>query len=503
MFLAMSNSAISLHSHQVVRSLLQTNYILDTTETETLCSVIQGYQEDQNFIEAQFSKTTDSREFEQLEQQKHAVDSRLEHAHGLLAPIRRLPDEILREIFIMASHKSRAGDGDADAFPLPETNQTGDYLGHTAVIFLRICRRWQRIAFTTPRLFTQILVSPTGIHQWADEMPQLFQYSGALPLELFLCKLEGPICRNSRPFRTVLELFHAHIHRIKFVAMALCPWMDLVCGSNPTLNMPAMEAFELHSSCRGALSGATRLHAPKLRRLTIAKHIPRSYWEYAICFGKQLEYFANRCNAYGGERIFGIFSRCPNLEDCSLIYSDIASEDILPGRYLHLPRLRRLELEWRTYGGLKVLPYFLLRLHTPSLQELSISTNEDYEDQGLSSLLHSWIQRSGASLQTLSLNGISMRTDKLQSLLKITPDLKKLALEHCQLSEDPVTHLYGYEEPDLCPRLSIIDFKGANLPIMKLLKAIRSRLVVPEGRLHSALLHTVQLPYMGQTQLDT
>ena len=77
---------------------------------------------------------------------------------ALLAPIRRLPAEILSEIFIhcvpcaaWVPYDGRNMVGMTPLFLLTTTQAA-------PIILMHVCRQWRRVALDTPRLFTQFIL---------------------------------------------------------------------------------------------------------------------------------------------------------------------------------------------------------------------------------------------------------------------------------------------------------------------------------------------------------
>src|SRR5271155_4400079 len=86
------------------------------------------------------------RELEALSKDHDELDRQLTACQSLLTLPRRLPEDILREIFQLGLPTDR------NAYPSKKT---------APLIFTHICRRWRRVAISTPSLWSTIHIRIT------------------------------------------------------------------------------------------------------------------------------------------------------------------------------------------------------------------------------------------------------------------------------------------------------------------------------------------------------
>ncbi|KIJ55611.1 hypothetical protein M422DRAFT_152038, partial [Sphaerobolus stellatus SS14] len=109
-----------------------------------------------------------------------ALDAALQITKALLSPMRRLPPEIMAEIFIWCTEDRFSAKIEFGGF-IKELEISPF---KAPLLLMRVCRRWRRIALNTSRLFTNIslwddtLINPLlVIRMW-------LQQSGTLPISI-------------------------------------------------------------------------------------------------------------------------------------------------------------------------------------------------------------------------------------------------------------------------------------------------------------------------------
>ncbi|THV01388.1 hypothetical protein K435DRAFT_655326, partial [Dendrothele bispora CBS 962.96] len=116
------------------------------------------------------------------------MKSHIEKARSLLAPVRKLPNEILVEIFMLL----------VDARP-----------NFDPPVFVKVCKRWFSLALSTPRLWS---ISPLYIDQTLIQVKQWLRLSRTIPLHITL--QSDQMTRTSHREQILQEVF-AHSTRWK------------------------------------------------------------------------------------------------------------------------------------------------------------------------------------------------------------------------------------------------------------------------------------------------
>nr|GAT49331.1 predicted protein [Mycena chlorophos] len=94
------------------------------------------------------------KQIEELEAERAKLSTHIDAHEALISPMRRLPEDVLQEIFLrcLPSHRNPA----MSSLEAP-------------VLLGRICREWRMLAFATPALWARIhIVEPLGYHRSAE-----------------------------------------------------------------------------------------------------------------------------------------------------------------------------------------------------------------------------------------------------------------------------------------------------------------------------------------------
>ncbi|KAF7341167.1 F-box domain-containing protein [Mycena venus] len=189
--------------------------------------------------------TSLQKKLDRLRSERAAFQKQYEDCNSLLAPIRRLPSEILVGIFGMCENPWR---------PIIDSEDLGSItlatamsrLAHAPIMILsQVCVRWHSIALDTPALWSQIdLDGQLWIHPDRDSVMKLLrsalERSAHHPLTVTITNFN-----DESPFLPALQLLAQHSVRWK-TATFLCPFSDLVNLSMLKGNLPNLEELEMH-----------------------------------------------------------------------------------------------------------------------------------------------------------------------------------------------------------------------------------------------------------------
>ncbi|KAJ7176925.1 hypothetical protein C8R46DRAFT_1188615 [Mycena filopes] len=362
-----------------------------------------------------------------LVRERHETTNYVRHHRTILSPLRRVPPEVLCEIFAWSVYNS----GEREEPPW--------YLGH-------VCRSWRGIALAYPRLWTHLTIG--------EDLPriqaQLLRAGNAL-LEVYwsgvrnnrntgLADLMGPYYRRWRGL---------HLEACEFTDIDAPEWLCMASG-----HLDQLTTVEFTDSEDGNLPDFLSV-APNLRRVILNGLDSTVYSPWIPIPWVQITHYRG---TFHPERQAEILEVAQNLLVCSVGFIGIFN----PTPLVTLPRLRRLSTESASF-----LPY----LTTPALQELTSL----YTEPEAMPLLSSFISSSCCTLTTLALFRCYLDTVFL-SVLHAVPSLAHLFIE-CDdvsqfhtaiframtLSTPPLicpsltSLVYGYRRPLIAPEQEFFD----------------------------------------------
>ncbi|KAJ6500566.1 hypothetical protein C8R45DRAFT_73684 [Mycena sanguinolenta] len=238
---------------------------------------------------------------------------RSEQHKAIIAPIRRVPPEMMAEIFIRATEaRATIDSGLHESYLYNDFDEVDSFLGqndkvrpviHRApLIFGEISRHWRAIALSTPRLWNSIFLccKDDKIRDNIALCDTWLKRSGSLPLSIRFRRTYHPptpqvICDWQDLIMTVLP--HAHRWRLLDLDNIPVALSDVFCDLPDSL--PTIEAFSIDSADESpsALCAVLRT-APKLRLLHLAR-IGASVKEWRTLPWSQLTHIdIGECSAY-------------------------------------------------------------------------------------------------------------------------------------------------------------------------------------------------------------
>ncbi|KAF7376684.1 hypothetical protein MSAN_00085400 [Mycena sanguinolenta] len=355
---------------------------------------------------------------DELAQERAGVKTYVDAHQALLSPIRRLPLDILQEIFVAC---------------LPTHRNCVMSASEAPVLLGRICSSWRALALSSPRLWSSVhIVEPDRAHWPAELQAQRVEITKAWLGRSGQCPLAISLFGDARPDPASTE------HRSASVLETLIPfasrWHNISLTSTSSgLNslscitendVPMLTTLEISEIYRSAESPGTRwesfglLHAPNISSFTFISGnshpltLPLQ-WDRLL----SLSLDSSSAFAVTSEMAVEIFSRCPRLQTCRLKVNDEVQSAVeeSQGTILGFPHLQSLKIisvgiPINTVGGLfsrVSLPelqhltllghlgreadgefaFFPFLTTLPRLQSLS-TDSQLYDDQALTGLLH-------------------------------------------------------------------------------------------------------------------
>ncbi|KIJ39442.1 hypothetical protein M422DRAFT_781023 [Sphaerobolus stellatus SS14] len=438
--------------------------------------------------------------------------------HAALSPMRRLPAEMMGEIFLHCIANSIDPSSIAPYHITP----------HTApLILLHVCRRWRRIALDTPRLFSTFSLSPDRPLDPLILLPLWLVHSKTVPLDITL-DFNIPTLRNmvmKIPAETLSDTMDmdivdalvpntdAQVWRLLSDSLPRCRklsllgifgfrFLQIVIPPGTQAIMPALQELKLEIGAsspppskpafRSLLPDAniaSIISAPSLELLHITNHENHEN-AFSRALPIKLQFTASRIrHLHWGNmepRPFNLalmLPKYPNLETCvvSGLLPFASSSEVLGFLSMPpiaLPYLRALRVEW-TFSGYdgdgdpsrSEMNLLLELLRVPSLEDLSLSCATPaglgafyLRDHTCESGLFSLVTASGgpSRIRCLTMRGIVVPSDGFIMILQEMPLLERLKIDSGgvdgMLLDALNVHLHGRARGPLCPRLSSISF---------------------------------------------
>ncbi|THU90870.1 hypothetical protein K435DRAFT_246391 [Dendrothele bispora CBS 962.96] len=455
--------------------LLETNHAASRAETEHILEFLRlPEQELQNVNE----------EITRLDTLLNALRSRREklvsyiHKHRqLLSPIRRLPAEIIAELF---------------TFCLPATHPPTRDLSEPPLLLTLVCKQWREIALSTPCLWSALHIyiphsrvsdenflerRKNGIKQWLER-------SGNLPISLSLthrCPSYDPDNQESlfqhyskdSPLSSLMECLIEYSPRWKNLSLSVPDGALRLIGAVPPEKLGILQRLFVNTPnyprslpMRGLEKSfaALLVRLPRLTSLHIREHsmlqfqsgfqwskltelsvLPRDYTDY-----DSMLYFPD---------IMRLLSQTPGLRVCKVVIR-LDRLNVSPAEYrVTLPLLRDLTLLFS--NNYEPPLAWAQSLTTPSLAKLTISTVWGYDNivathPFFRELLLKLLGDSSTSMETLHI-AITMPLPDLVCCLQLIPRLRSLIIGFVRHDKDQKRRSFifpGRREVDLIGMLS-------------------------------------------------
>ncbi|KAJ7212637.1 hypothetical protein GGX14DRAFT_564386 [Mycena pura] len=424
------------------------------------CKELANLTEEIERLQSLLDQTTRKRD-----ELKQCVDAHF----ALVSPMRRLPDDILREVFVKT---------------LPSTRNTAIISTEGPLLLCRVCKLWRSVALTTPRLWASVhIVVPdrARIHRLIDILRSWLGRSGTVPLAItmLLSQTWTPDCNVAAVFA--------------FLASASRQWKDLeftlpLNGDDVTAlsavsseDVPVLQSVKITlklcqplSADIGNVVGPPQVHFPFLAAQSLRGFAFHGSYEFlpsplAVSWGtlRYLTFYENSSSFP-----WSILGQCTMLERCEI---GIGTGNALTRATepICLPFLSHLSLETcvLNMNSEDVLRIFD-DLSLPHLTSLRLHTYQEGDFSGVLPLTH--------PLRCLDIMSHSMWSEYVVEVLAAMDSLEELILNgEPRLSGNPpvgmwrmpgddafLTHLTPPRDgagPNLCPRLRRIRLLGFQL----------------------------------------
>ncbi|KAK7443211.1 hypothetical protein VKT23_015808 [Stygiomarasmius scandens] len=375
----------------------------------------------------------------------------------LLSPIRRLPPEILAEMFLQYAQ----GRKESPCYGhWSKDRKKGDHFYHdlpSILLLAQVCSSWRQTIFAMPNLWSHIEFTIRRRYPTNQLLSEWFNRSANLPLDIVIAipqRLYTGYGEAGFPFESLIGVC-SRWHNLE-LDMSFCDMQPLL--QHDPLVLPSLEKLVLSTSM---ITTHQRLpafaNAPRLTNIsTSAKTTPAHAFDLSIPSSQVTELkLVNVCDS-DPSQLYRFIQACTSLQSLSVklcdIWNDVAAATI------HLAHLRSLHVE---FTGVVGSPIFLNAFKLPALKELVLrhpfnladlrrewgEESEAYDDEddcefgpfgklfqrtSPSTALMDLSGRSRFELLRLTLNGItSIKSNEILEVLRVIPSLEGLAIEDC------------------------------------------------------------------------
>ncbi|KAL0567341.1 hypothetical protein V5O48_014653 [Marasmius crinis-equi] len=325
------------------------------------------------------------------------LGTRISRRRSLKGTIRRLPVEILRIIFQLASSDVELDWRDRPGYPVDLFSDEGRNVPGTVA---QVCHLWKEVVYGTPELWTRLSVMVPRTPSQEHLFLTILNRSGSRPLKLSVDAGPWLITRSPPPHVAVLcsALTRAEELDISF---------DIVGGLNLG-GVQYLQLKQLRLHVHGAWDLINRysysrrqvealIQAPVLESFLTDDFTelgrdgiyPRSTISVFECQGE-------RSGGMKQAHLLELVARCPDIRSLNIVlrgstFAQVSSQPIL------LPRLERLVYRYDTSDR----ALFLDSISTPALINLTVPGDPTEE---FTSGLVRFLDRSGCRLQSLDCN---------------------------------------------------------------------------------------------------
>ncbi|KAF8900622.1 hypothetical protein CPB85DRAFT_156694 [Mucidula mucida] len=363
---------------------------------------------------------------------------RKERLQAVLAPIRRVPLEILQELFLFATGSSSSSDGAAD-----------NALRKIPWILSQVCRRWRRVSLSCTELFTAVLNDLPWLASRRDPYSVLYtvldRIGGNRGLRAHIDILNetgaGAVDLNDddvsqEEIAFMFALLGTLMERsAQWESATFCMPEVMFMGLSAVRGrVPRLKEVLLHSDNDEDFSWGrlTKIYAfeiaPNLRSLSL-HNIP---FTSVVLNPLLLEFVSDETPRLTDDEVtkalLPVLQACPNLRTLKFVSKKLTVEDVaLPPK--PAPRLEHAGLTSLTVSGASVL----YSLTLPHLTELDVGVPPgDYDREVLRGVLPGIIDllsHSRCYLRRLAFRHCQISIPCLLNIFELAPQLEKLTVD--------------------------------------------------------------------------
>ncbi|KIM85837.1 hypothetical protein PILCRDRAFT_817078 [Piloderma croceum F 1598] len=347
--------------------MLNSNTVFSAAQTSRFSKMVSDIEADLSRLDGEMSQLQMAMDHLVTERQK--LEMSLDEYRSLVAPIRRMPPEMLCEMFM---HCLVDGSNSFDVTRAP-------------LHLTFVCSKWRRVAISTPRLWSYISLD------YAPSTMELLQTwllrSGSSPLTLVFESEEDDdeeVIAGSSYFDTIIP----HSHRWRDVTFALVDALFMLLEHRVAEikdHLPVLERLDL--DCLDIVDQPMTIfeNAPMLHTVTLM-----DYSQYLLPWHQLKNYHAR---AFSTTECLQLLQQCTNLTHCTFerLYSDLGILNTSIVVHSKLQSMRLVDSD---------ISELLDNIVLPALQVLAI---RDSPNMIQPPRVSSFLDRSSCNLQHLTL----------------------------------------------------------------------------------------------------
>ncbi|TFK37597.1 hypothetical protein BDQ12DRAFT_684950 [Crucibulum laeve] len=452
---------------------LYTNYVPSDAEMKEIREAILEPRKELEALDEKLEQMYIA--IQDLSRTREELYNDIEAHTALLTPVRQLPHDILRAMFVQC---------------LP--------VGHDAVMSVReaplllthICSLWREIALTTPKLWSSVHIPIPSPHNdpvttrnldkpRIEGLRQWLARSGACPLSISVASPSSSMI-TAEIVAPILETLISVSDRwsdMKFIiCTSACPVLaQLSPDSVPMLKSVVLEVRhdswgspQIGSAYAWGAANFKFLNAPRLQNLTLFDVDPQSLY-FIQCpqiTELRIDFEDWRGFNLSTADVLRTMQRCPHLTTCRVQISDFGTlGDDIRDR-IELPFLTSLSVMEGMHAKGKEL---FKRLHVPSLRHIAYQRQMTPPSPPTPTVhlppddtvaLLSLLASTTSDIESLLLSSGSFTFDSIMECLRLTPHLKRLSFD---VKDDQTwtksSWIYApyYPPPDDMPQLVLGD----------------------------------------------
>lgn len=242
------------------------------------------------------------------------------------SPIRRIPPEILAEIFL--HYRPNLG---TCIYPLSYRE--------SPLPLTHVCYAWRQVALGLPMLWTDISFRDNPPSRYASRLVDIgrvwLSRTSILPVSATIEGLDVPQIARS------IRLISEYASRFKTMKIkTTLPSVQLLLALLPLRTMESLEYLSLHNHTGQTSETFQILLTPNLRRFSLSNFPSTTFHDITKEMPWAQLTHLNLSTRLDLHTVHGILRQCLNLEECSVSIMDVVKKDPTPD--LVLPKLREL-----------------------------------------------------------------------------------------------------------------------------------------------------------------